>query len=69
MPEERKLGIEAGFAWGESADIVGVYVDRGLSGGMRMGIKAARARGTVVEYRSLERVLSAEDIGAIEASL
>lgn len=39
-PEERRLGIDAGFAWGRCAHIVAFYVDRGWSRGML----AAKAR-------------------------
>jgi hypothetical protein len=52
-PEERRLGIEAGIEWGKTADFVVVYVDRGISEGMRRGIEAAHARGTPVVFRSL----------------
>jgi hypothetical protein len=52
-PEQRLRGIEAGFAWGEKADLTAVYVDRGTSGGMEMGIVAAKACGRPVEYRSI----------------
>ena len=47
------LGMVAGFDWGSRADIVVVYVDRGISGGMMLGIKEALKRGTPVIYRSI----------------
>jgi hypothetical protein len=50
---ERVLGIAAGLAWGEAADATVVYVDRGISAGMRQGIEAAKTAGRVVEYRHL----------------
>jgi hypothetical protein len=50
-PEERKMGIEAGFAWGAVADYVAVYVDLGVSEGMQMGVTRALERGLPVEYR------------------
>jgi hypothetical protein len=53
-PEERRLGIEAGLAWGLHADATVVYTDRGISSGMRRGINRALAEGRVIEYRSLE---------------
>jgi hypothetical protein len=57
-PNERALGIMAGLVWGESADLVAVYTDRGISSGMKQGIKAAQASGTPIEYRTLwERLL------------
>lgn len=53
IPEQRKLGIEAGFAWGEVADLVVVYKDLGISGGMRLGIARAEAQGLPIEFRAL----------------
>lgn len=50
---ERKLGMEAGFVWGEAAQTVAVYTDRGMSSGMIEGIKRAQARGARIEFRSL----------------
>ena len=54
VPEERALGIEAGFAWGEHAKAVIVYTDLGITGGMKLGIQAAEERGAVIEYRTLD---------------
>lgn len=53
IPEERKLGIEAGFAWGAAADKVVVYEDLGISDGMKLGIERAKANGVPVEYRKI----------------
>lgn len=66
-PEERRLGMEAGFAWGEAAafaaavgelDKLGieacaaVYIDRGVTPGMAEGIERHKRNGlTVVERR------------------
>lgn len=52
-PAERKLGIEAGFKWGEVATLTAVYKDLGISGGMTAGINAALAAGRPIEYRFL----------------
>lgn len=52
-PDERRLGIEAGLAWGEAADLVAVYVDLGVSAGMQLGIDRHRERGTPIEMRRL----------------
>jgi hypothetical protein len=52
-PEERRLGMEAGFCWGEKADASVFYVDRGWSRGMIEGLKRARAHGRPVELRVL----------------
>lgn len=40
-PTERTLGIRAGFEWRASADATVVYVDRGMSRGMRAGVAHA----------------------------
>ena len=52
-PDDRKLGIEAGLAWGKAAEMTVVYSDFGLSSGMRIGIERARNEGRAVEYRTL----------------
>lgn len=53
VPGEREQGISAGFAWGACAELVAVYTDLGISGGMRRGIARAEAAGTEVVYRSI----------------
>jgi hypothetical protein len=50
---ERQWGIAAGLAWGAVADATVVYVDRGVSPGMRLGIEDAEKHGRKLEYRSL----------------
>jgi hypothetical protein len=52
-PGERQLGIAAGLAWGACADLVAVYIDRGVSSGMRRGIEDATERGIPIEERRL----------------
>lgn len=54
-PAERRIGIEAGLAWGALADATVVYLDRGISSGMRLGIARAEAEHRPVLYRSLGR--------------
>jgi len=51
--EERKTGMEAGFAWGTAAELVAVYEDLGISDGMRKGIELWESLGTTVERRTL----------------
>jgi hypothetical protein len=58
---ERELGIAAGLAWYEVAEVCVVYTDRGVSRGMSRGIEAAQSAGVPVEYRSIES--GAEDDG------
>lgn len=53
IPEERKLGIEAGYRWMSQADQVVVYIDLGISGGMQFGIERAESLNLPVSYRSL----------------
>ena len=51
VPEERRLGINAGLAWGRVADATVVYVDRGITPGMEQGIERARREGRAVVIR------------------
>ena len=53
--DERQRGITAGLAWQRVADATVVYMDRGLSDGMKEGIEAAQIVGVPVEYRYLRR--------------
>lgn len=52
VPEERKLGIMAGKAWELQAKKTAIYVDRGISAGMELGIKLAKEAGRTVVRRS-----------------
>ena len=54
-PDERTLGIEAGLAWYRAATKCVVYSDRGISGGMKIGIDRAGLHDVAVEYRWLEK--------------
>jgi hypothetical protein len=52
-PEERALGMRAGFEWASVAEATVVYIDLGISPGMKRGIEEATYKGRVVEERSL----------------
>lgn len=52
-PEERKLGMEAGWAWTLVANAVVVYIDLGISDGMQLGIDAAKSAGVRIEMRTI----------------
>lgn len=52
-PKERALGIRAGLEIGMRADRTVVYVDLGISEGMRQGIRAAEEAGRPIEYRRM----------------
>ncbi|KKM06921.1 hypothetical protein LCGC14_1739160 [marine sediment metagenome] len=54
IPGERQQGIDAGLAWRTVAELAAVYTDRGMSDGMRYGIRAAEEAGVPVEYRALD---------------
>lgn len=51
VPAERAQGIAAGLVWGVVADATVVYLDLGMSSGMREGIRRAEAEGRPVERR------------------
>lgn len=53
IPEERKLGIEAGFAINALVSKTVVYEDLGITEGMLEGIARAIQEGRIVEYRKL----------------
>lgn len=59
-PAERKLGIEAGFAWGQVAALRAFYVDLGWSRGMRFGELAAAEIDQPTEIRRLPLDVLAE---------
>lgn len=54
--DERTLGIEAGFAWNQHADLVALYADYGISSGMEHGIRNAARLGQRVEFRYIGRI-------------
>jgi hypothetical protein len=53
-PEERRLGMEAGWRWGQAAQKVVVYDNLGVSEGMEKGIERAKELGIPIEYRKLK---------------
>lgn len=53
IPEERQKGIEAGLLWGEHASKTVVYIDLGISDGMKEGIQRAKEAGRPIEQRQL----------------
>lgn len=50
-PEQRALGIQAGFAWGECAEVRVFYLDLGMSPGMVKGLAEAKRLGQQTEQR------------------
>lgn len=53
VPEERALGIAAGFFWAEKAQKSVVYTELGMSRGMIEGVKNAEQAGRPIFYRTL----------------
>lgn len=53
IPEERSMGIEAGFAFRDVANLTAVYVDLGISDGMVKGIEDAKKKGLPYEFRTI----------------
>lgn len=58
IEDERELGITAGLIWGAVAETSCVYIDLGVSGGMRRGIADARYCHRPVEIRSIASPLT-----------
>lgn len=54
LPQERLLGLEAGWEWIRVAEAMVVYNDHGISDGMRAGIGMAKKAGIPIEYRQLD---------------
>jgi len=52
-PDERALGIAAGFAWRVVADRTVFYVDRGWSSGMLAGLQDCKELGLPFVVRTL----------------
>lgn len=52
-PEEREIGMVAGWSWMGGAEAVVVYTDYGISRGMSRGIEMADRFGLAVEMREL----------------
>lgn len=53
-PYERALGIRAGLAWGEVADLVAIYSDLGVSPGMKQAIAYYKELGKPIEWRMVD---------------
>jgi hypothetical protein len=56
VPEERNLGIAAGLAWLIHADAMVLYIDQGMSPGMRAAMREAQIHGVPTELRSIDAV-------------
>ena len=52
-PGQRQMGIDTGLAWRRVADASVMYIDYGVSAGMKYGINKACEEGIPVEYRTI----------------
>ena len=55
IPEERKLGIDAGLIYASDAELTAVYCDLGITKGMMHGIKTAFKCERPIEVRMLNK--------------
>jgi hypothetical protein len=53
VPEERKMGMDAGWEWIRASDFSAVYEDYGISDGMKGGIDVAEKFRHIIEYRRI----------------
>jgi len=53
IPEDRRLGIDAGLAWIDAADRHVFYIDYGYSNGMLAAKEFAEKNGIIIEERSI----------------
>lgn len=53
IKEEREMGIKAGLEWLRVAELMAVYVDLGISKGMKSAINEALIKGVQIEYGNI----------------
>jgi hypothetical protein len=61
---ERRKGIEAGFAWGVHADLVAFYLDHGWSDGMRAARAHWEPTGVLVDVRYIGQLQECTEVSA-----
>lgn len=66
---ERALGMKAGLSWVPASDGTVVYVDRGISKGMRSGVLMALKYEKPVELRSIAGVISPEQLAEYQKTI
>jgi hypothetical protein len=52
---ERLTGMSRAFNWYRHADLMAVYIDKGISNGMKMGMEVAEKLGIEMVYRTLDK--------------
>jgi hypothetical protein len=53
VPEERRIGIDAGLSWKEVADLHVFYIDRGISKGMQYAMDYVTKNKIPFEIREI----------------
>ena len=51
---ERQIGMSRAFNWYRHADLMAVYIDKGISNGMKKGIEIAEKNEIKIVYRTLD---------------
>ena len=54
IKKQRTMGMERAFNWYQHADLMAVYIDKGISDGMKMGMEVAEKLGIEIVYRTLD---------------
>ena len=54
IKKQRLMGMDRAFNWYKHADLMAVYIDKGISNGMKKGIAVAEKFGIKMVYRSLD---------------
>ena len=54
IKKQRLMGMDRAFNWYKHADLMAVYIDKGISNGMKKGIAVAEKFGIEMVYRSLD---------------
>lgn len=67
--EQRDLGIECGLGWAAASAMHAIYIDLGISDGMKKGIRSALMHKKRVEFRALDRELTPDDVVPVVALL
>lgn len=62
VPGERRLGIDAGWAWYRVASAAIFYLNHGMSGGMAGALAVAEALSVPVEFRFIEPIAMLAEI-------
>ena len=54
IKKQRTMGMDRAFNWYKHADLMAIYIDKGISNGMKKGIAVAEKFGIEMVYRSLD---------------